>query len=151
MLLNILLVILTLIGIALTGIILLQRSEGGGLVSGGGGGQFMTARGTANLLTKTTQILAAIFFSLILAITIVSGRTSKTGESVVDRAQVQGLDPAAMAAQKERERQAAIAAEKAKQEQSSGFGAPAPTLGAPPAAPAQPFGADPFAPAQPKR
>jgi len=46
---------------ALIGTVLLQRSEGGGLGIGGGGG-FMSSRGTANLLTRTTAILAFGFF-----------------------------------------------------------------------------------------
>ena len=62
-----------LIALALIGAVLLQRSEGGGLGIGGGGGAgggFMTARGTANMMTRVTAILAACFFgtSLILAI-----------------------------------------------------------------------------------
>jgi preprotein translocase subunit SecG len=61
--------------------VLLQRSEGGGLGIGGGGGAgggFMTARGTANLLTRVTAILAACFFatSLVLAIMAGAGRES---------------------------------------------------------------------------
>ena len=69
-----------LIALALIGVVLLQRSEGGGLgiggSGGGGGGGFMTARGTANLLTRVTAILAACFFatSLILAIMAGAGR-----------------------------------------------------------------------------
>ena len=69
-----------LIALALIGVVLLQRSEGGGLGIGGGGGGsgggFMTARGTANLLTRVTAILAACFFatSLILAIMAGAGR-----------------------------------------------------------------------------
>ena len=66
-----------LIALALIGVVLLQRSEGGGLgIGGGGGGGFMTARGTANLLTRVTAILAACFFatSLILAILAGAGR-----------------------------------------------------------------------------
>ena len=53
-----------LIALALIGSVLLQRSEGGGLGIGGGGagGGFMTARGTANLMTRVTAILAASFF-----------------------------------------------------------------------------------------
>jgi preprotein translocase subunit SecG len=48
----------------LIGAVLLQKSEGGGLgVGGGGGGGFMSSRGTANLLTRTTAILAAGFFA----------------------------------------------------------------------------------------
>ena len=45
----------------LIGAVLLQKSEGGGLGMGGGAG-FMSSRGTANLLTRTTAILAALFF-----------------------------------------------------------------------------------------
>ena len=66
-----------LIALALIGVVLLQRSEGGGLgIGGGGGGGFTTARGTANLLTRVTAILAACFFatSLILAIMAGAGR-----------------------------------------------------------------------------
>ena len=69
-----------LIALALIGVVLLQRSEGGGLGigggGGGGGGGFMTARGTANLLTRVTAILATCFFatSLILAIMAGAGR-----------------------------------------------------------------------------
>ena len=65
MLLDILLAILIVVCLSLIGVILLQRSEGGALgMSGGGPGAFMTARGTGDLLTRTTQILAAIFFAL---------------------------------------------------------------------------------------
>jgi preprotein translocase subunit SecG len=56
--------------LALIGVVLLQRSEGGGLgIGGGGGGGFMSSRGTTNLLTRTTAILAAGFFitSLLLS------------------------------------------------------------------------------------
>ncbi len=45
----------------LIGAVLLQKSEGGGLGVGGGGG-FMSSRGTANLLTRTTSVLAVGFF-----------------------------------------------------------------------------------------
>jgi protein translocase SecG subunit len=54
---TLLLVVHILLALALTGVILVQRSEGGALGIGGGGG-FMTARGQANLLTRTTAILA---------------------------------------------------------------------------------------------
>ena len=75
-----------LIALALVGSVLLQRSEGGGLGiggGGGGGGGFMTARGTANMMTRITAILAACFFvtSIILAIMAGAGETSV---SIVD-------------------------------------------------------------------
>src|SRR6185312_8280724 len=55
---------------ALIGVVLVQKSEGGGLgIGGGGGGGFMSSRGTANLLTRTTAIVAGLFFvtSLLLS------------------------------------------------------------------------------------
>lgn len=65
------LVVHTLIALALVGVILLQKSEGGGLGIGGGtGGGLMTARGAANLLTRSTSVLAAMFVgtSILLAV-----------------------------------------------------------------------------------
>jgi preprotein translocase subunit SecG len=57
-----LLVVHILIAIALVGVVLLQKSEGGALGMGGGGmSGFMTGRSTANLLTRTTAILAVLF------------------------------------------------------------------------------------------
>ncbi len=66
---NVLLVIHLMLAISMIGVVLLQRSEGGGLGIGGGGGGgggggmggFLTGRGTANLLTRTTAFLAACF------------------------------------------------------------------------------------------
>ena len=58
--------------LALIGVVLLQRSEGGGLGIGGGGG-FMSSRGSANLLTRTTAILAGCFFATSLVLSILAG------------------------------------------------------------------------------
>lgn len=58
---TVLIVIHLMIVLALVGVVLIQRSEGGGLGIGGGSG-FMSARGTANALTRTTGILAVLFF-----------------------------------------------------------------------------------------
>ena len=58
--------------LALIGVVLLQRSEGGGLGIGGGGG-FMTSRGTANVLTRATAILAGLFFVTSLVLSILAG------------------------------------------------------------------------------
>lgn len=58
---TVLIVIHLMIVLALVGVVLIQRSEGGGLGIGGGSG-FMSARGAANALTRTTAILAALFF-----------------------------------------------------------------------------------------
>ena len=54
------------------GLVLLQRSEGGGLGMGGGGG-FMSTRGTANLLSRSTAYLAAAFFTTSLILSILAG------------------------------------------------------------------------------
>ncbi|KAA0075981.1 preprotein translocase subunit SecG [Tardiphaga sp. P9-11] len=60
---SVIIVIHLMIVAALIGTVLLQKSEGGGLgVGGGGGGGFMSSRGTANLLTRTTGFLAVGFF-----------------------------------------------------------------------------------------
>jgi preprotein translocase subunit SecG len=89
---TIILIIHFLIALALVGVILLQRSEGGALGIGGGGGGgggggfggLMSGRGTANLLTRTTAFLAVGFIttSLVLAI-LASHRTAPT--SILDR------------------------------------------------------------------
>jgi preprotein translocase subunit SecG len=68
---TVLLIVHILIALAMVGVILLQRSEGGALgIGGGGAGGFLTGRGQANLLTRVTAILAVSFIatSLILAI-----------------------------------------------------------------------------------
>jgi preprotein translocase subunit SecG len=62
--------------LALIGVVLLQRSEGGGLGVGGGSG-FMTNRGTANILTRATAILAALFFTTSMALSILAGINHK--------------------------------------------------------------------------
>ncbi len=92
MLLGSLLVLLVLVCIALGTVILLQRSEGGALGMGGGPSGFMTARGAGDLLTRTTAILAAIFFGLCLLLTVLSGRMH-AGGSVVDRLKVDNMNP----------------------------------------------------------
>ncbi|MBV9860963.1 MAG: preprotein translocase subunit SecG [Alphaproteobacteria bacterium] len=71
-----LLVIHMFIAIALVGVILLQKSEGGALGMGGGGmSGFMTGRSTANLLTRTTAILAAAFMLTSIVLVVLSNRT----------------------------------------------------------------------------
>nr|WP_163272050.1 preprotein translocase subunit SecG [Chelativorans alearense] len=57
--------------LALVGVVLMQRSEGGGLGIGGGSG-FMTARGAANALTRATAILAAAFFVTSLGLSLIA-------------------------------------------------------------------------------
>jgi preprotein translocase subunit SecG len=60
----------------LIGSVLLQKSEGGGLGMGGGAG-FMSSRGTANLLTRTTAILAGLFFLTSMALAWIAGADRK--------------------------------------------------------------------------
>jgi preprotein translocase subunit SecG len=72
---NVLLVAYLLIVLALIAVILLQRSEGGGLGMGGNAGGLMTVRGSANLLTRTTGILAALFFATAIGLTILAAST----------------------------------------------------------------------------
>ena len=60
--------------LAMVGLVLIQKSEGGGLGMGGGsGGGFMSSRGTANILTRATGILAALFFATSLFLSILAG------------------------------------------------------------------------------
>ncbi len=87
MLQTILLVAMILISIALSGVILLQRSEGGALGMGGGPSGFMTARGAGNLLTTTTWWLGGAFVVCAISLTIV-GNMDRAGRSVVDAAAV---------------------------------------------------------------
>src|SRR5690242_2023146 len=70
--LTVIIVIHLMIVTAMIGLVLLQRSEGGGLGMGGGGG-FLTSRGTSNVLTRTTAILAAVFFATSLLLSILAG------------------------------------------------------------------------------
>ncbi|QTL05340.1 preprotein translocase subunit SecG [Aquabacter sp. L1I39] len=72
---TVLIVIHLMVVLALIGVVLIQRSEGGGLGIGGGGGSggFFTARGTANVLTRATAILAALFFITSISLTILAG------------------------------------------------------------------------------
>ena len=76
---TVLIVIHLMVVLALVGVVLLQRSEGGGLGIGGGSG-FMTARGAANALTRTTAVLAAAFFATSLLLSILA----RYGERPVD-------------------------------------------------------------------
>ncbi len=60
--------------VAMIGVVLLQKSEGGGLGLGGGGaGGFLSSRGTANVLTRTTALLALGFFLTSLILSILAG------------------------------------------------------------------------------
>jgi preprotein translocase subunit SecG len=95
MLLGFLLVVLVLVCIAMSAVILMQRSEGGALGMGGSPSGILTVSGAGDLLTRTTSVLAAVFFLLCLLLTVVQGRTH-AGGSVVDKLTVKGLNASAL-------------------------------------------------------
>ncbi|MBR0656684.1 preprotein translocase subunit SecG [Plastoroseomonas arctica] len=82
---SLLLVLHLIVTLSLIGVVLLQRSEGGGLGVGSsqGMGGFMSGRGTANLLTRTTAILGTLFFVLSIALALVN-RGSVQQRSILD-------------------------------------------------------------------
>ena len=83
---NVILVIHLILAVSLIGIVLLQRSEGGGLGlgGGGGGGGVMSGRAAASALAKLTWILAIAFFITSLTMTVMAARKSAE-QSVLDR------------------------------------------------------------------
>ena len=70
-----LLILQTLIAASLVGVILMQRSEGGGLGVGGSSAGFMTARGAADFLTRATAVLGAGFIILSIVLAAIAGVT----------------------------------------------------------------------------
>ena len=70
-----LLIVQSLIAIALISVILMQRSEGGGLGVGGSSSGFMTARGAADFLTRSTAILGGMFIVLSIVMAAIAGAT----------------------------------------------------------------------------
>ena len=73
---HVVIVIHLMLVLALIGLVLLQKSEGGGLGIGSTGG-FMTSRGTANVLTRATAIIAGLFFATSLVLSILAGMNRK--------------------------------------------------------------------------
>ena len=88
-----------LVAAALVGIVLMQRSEGGGLGIGGGGspGGLMSAHGAADFLTRTTKWLAVIFvvLAILLAALAVDATTGSEIDETLDRAVAPASDPLA--------------------------------------------------------
>jgi preprotein translocase subunit SecG len=97
---TVVLIIHLLVAVALVGLVLLQRSEGGALGiggSGGGMGGFLTGRGTANLLTRATAILAAVFILTSLVLARLAGG-ERVARSIIDEPSPPAIDsPAAPA------------------------------------------------------
>ncbi len=81
---TVLIVVHLMIVVALVAVILLQRSEGGALGIGGGSGGLMSGRGAANLLTRTTGVLAAAFFATSIALTLIASQRV-TPVSIIDQ------------------------------------------------------------------
>ena len=83
------LVVHVLLAISLIGVVLIQKSEGGGLGLGGGGGGgmsgLMTGRSTANLLTRTTAILAGCFMATSILLAILAAHQHAGGGSILDQ------------------------------------------------------------------
>jgi preprotein translocase subunit SecG len=83
---TVIIVIHLMIVLAMVGLVMLQKSEGGGLGMGGGsGGGFLSSRGTSNVLTRTTAILAGMFFCTSLFLSILAGIERKP-RSILDSA-----------------------------------------------------------------
>ena len=81
---NVILIVHLILALCLIGIVLLQRSEGGGLgMGGGGGGDVMSGRAAASALSKITWILAIGFICTSLTLTVLARRDAATS-SVVD-------------------------------------------------------------------
>jgi len=70
-----LLIVQTLIAVSLISVILMQRSEGGGLGVGGSSSGFMTARGAADFLTRSTAVLGGLFIVLSIVMAAIAGST----------------------------------------------------------------------------
>ncbi|SES67638.1 preprotein translocase subunit SecG [Paracoccus homiensis] len=82
---NVVLTIHLILAVLLTGVVLLQRSEGGGLgMGGGGGGGVMTGRQAANAMTRLTWIFGIALFCTSIALTIIAAQQS-TGSSIMDQ------------------------------------------------------------------
>ncbi len=81
----ILLVLQAIVALALIGVILLQKSEGGGLGLGGGASNnVFTARGAANFLTRLTAVLAGVFMLNCLIMSVIAGRQIRKQSSFLD-------------------------------------------------------------------
>ena len=92
---TVLILIHLMVVVAMIAIVLLQRSEGGALGMGGGGGSgggFMSARGAANALTRTTGILAAAFFATSITLSILAKYEARPVD-VLDQVPVQTQVP----------------------------------------------------------
>jgi len=93
---TVIIVIHLMIVVVLIGAVLLQKSEGGGLGMGGGAG-FMSSRGTANLLTRTTAFLAGLFFLTSLVLSWLAGYNHQSNSILGTQAPASQTQPAGAA------------------------------------------------------
>lgn len=93
-------VVQAIVGLMLVGVILMQKSEGGGLGVGGSPGGLMSARGAADFLTRTTAILATVFVILSIALAAIAASTNSTPavDTTLQRNEAPAIPAAAPAA-----------------------------------------------------
>jgi len=94
MLRDLLLVLNMLVCLALIGVVLMQRSEGGALGTGSPTG-LVTARGAGDLLTRTTWVLFTLFLALSLSLTLLGGR-ERSSQAILDRLKGQSVNPSTL-------------------------------------------------------
>ncbi len=81
---TVVIVIHLMVVLAMIGLVLLQRSDGGALGIGGGGGNFLSGRGAGNVLTRSTAIFAGAFFATSIALTVLARMESRPSD-ILDR------------------------------------------------------------------
>ena len=91
---NVVLIVHLILALGIIGVVLLQRSEGGGLGIGGGGGGAMSTRPPLTGMGKVTWALSIAFIVTSMTLTILSAQQSATG-SVMDRLGIESPGPAA--------------------------------------------------------
>ncbi len=105
-----LLIVQTLVAASLVSVILMQRSEGGGLGVGGSSSGFMTARGAADFLTRSTAVLGGLFVILSITLAAIAGTARQPTQ--VDTSLANRVAPAtAPAAQPQQQQQPAAPAQ----------------------------------------
>ena len=115
-----LLIVQTLIAASLVSVILMQRSEGGGLGVGGSSSGFMTARGAADFLTRSTAVLGGLFIVLSILLAAIAGASREPAK--VDTSLVNQVAPS----QKQQQQQGApVPAERQPAAPTQNQGAPA--------------------------
>jgi len=123
-----------LVCIALVGVVLMQRSEGGAFGMGGGPTGLITARGAGDLLTRTTWILFVVFLALSIGLTLL-GAHDRATSNVLEKLKLQQANPNALNQPTPPPPTAPVAPLSAPQQQQGPLGAPTPQAAPTPAAP----------------